>query len=286
MLIVCRQNPQIQPTFENWTDDGSGIVNFHVEIYFMQPAPPNNRLVNTGAPLQTSDIKPSLNNFIYVCTTSGVYSIELTVFDQANNSAKARKLFVYNKDSKLQTDPTKPVFVREADPATGHTWITSLGNIPRSNGSYLLTLDWTGHFTSTASFSGSWGLAAEPWLPNTGIDDLDSYKYRYGFRTISALTGLPNGITSYSVGFIVDKTTGGRGASLPNTVGLNSTSNTYQIAVPSMPDGSAIVIWLECNDVSGGLAEEKLTINVDTSPPAIASNYTVTPKSIDEFTST
>ena len=253
----------------------------------MQPAPPNNRLVNTGASLQTSDIKPSLNNLIYACTTSGVYSIELTVFDQANNSAKARKLFVYNKDSKLQTDPTKPVFVREADPSTKFAWITNLNNISRdTNGSYLLTLDWTGHFTSTASFSGSWGLAAEPWLPNTGIDDLDSYKYKYGFRTISALSDLPNGITSYSVGFIVDKTKGGRGASLPSTVGLNSTNTTYPIAIPSMPDGSAIVIWLECNDISGGLAEEKLTINVDTSPPAIALNYTFTPKSIDEFTST
>ena len=81
---------------------------------------------------------------------------------------------------------------------------------------------------------------------------------------------------------MVDKTTGGRGASLPNTVGLNSTSTTYPIAVPSMPDGSAIVIWLECNDISGGYASEKLTINVDTSPPAIPSNFTFTPKSIDE----
>ena len=252
----------------------------------MQPGA-NNRLVNTGAPLQTSDISPSLNNFIYTCTTSGVYSIELTVSDVANNTAKARKLFVFNKDSKLQTDQTKPAFVREADPATGYTWITSLGNIPKdSNGSYLLTLDWTGHFTSTASFSGSWGLAAEPWLPNTGIDDLDSYKYKYGFRTISALSGLPNGIISYSVGFMVDKTTGGRGASLQNTDGLNSTSNTYQIAVPSMPDGSTIVIWLECNDISGGYASEKITINVDTSLPAIATNFTFTSKSIDEFTST
>ena len=159
------------------------------------------------------------------------------------------------------------MFVREADPATGYTWINNLNTIPRGiNGSYLLTLDWTGRFTSSASLNTSWGLGAEPWAANTGIDDLISYKYNYGFRTISPLTYVPNGITSYSVGFIIDKTSGGKDLPLPpSTVGLN-TSNTYQIAVPSMPDGSAIVIWLECNDISGGLASEKLTINVDVTP--------------------
>ena len=252
----------------------------------MQPGA-NNRLVNTGAPLQRADITPSLNNFIYVCSASGVYSIELTVLDQANNTAKARKLFVYTGDSKLQKVESNPVYIHEADPSTGYTWINNLNGIQRSsNFSYLLTLDWTGRFTSSASFSGSWALGVEPWDSSTGIDDLGSYKNKYGFRTISALTDFPNGITSYSVGFTVDKTTGGIGLPPPSTtVGLNSTSNTYQIAVPSMPDGSAIVIWLVSNDIAGGLASDNLTINVDVTPPAIATNFTFTPKSIDEFTS-
>ena len=254
----------------------------------MQPAPPNNRLVNTGPSLLTSNISPSLNNFIYTCTTSGVYSIELTVFDQANNSAKARKIFIYNADSKLQTVASNPVYVQEANPSTGHTWITNLGvPIQRdTNGSLLLTLDWTNRFKSTADFSGNWGLGVEPWVANTGIDDLNSYEYKYGLRTITALTDIPHGITSYSVGFIVDQTAGGRGVSMPNnTVSLNATKNTYQMAIPSLIDGSAIVIWLECNDVAGGLASEKLTIHVDSSLPVISENFTVTPKSIDEFTS-
>ena len=255
----------------------------------MQPGE-SGLLANTGASLQTSDISPSLNNFIYVCKGSGVYSIELAVFDQANNSAKARKIFIYNADSKLQTVASNPVYVREADPSTGYTWVTNLGYpIQRdTNGLLLLTLDWTNRFKSTADFSGSWGLGVVQWPSNTGIDDLDSYTYNYGRRTISALPGMPHGITSYSVGFIVDKTTGGRVASLPkNTVGLNSTKNTYQMAIPSLSltDGSAIVIWLECNDVAGGLASETLTIHVDSSLPVISENSTIKPKSIDEFTS-
>ena len=58
-------------------------------------------LEETRTPLHTEDIRPPHYSFRFTCKTSGVHSIQLTVYDRANNSARARQLFNYDGISKM-----------------------------------------------------------------------------------------------------------------------------------------------------------------------------------------
>jgi len=88
-----------------WTDDASDIDRYHVEVYFMNIGG-TGQLEETRSPLRTEDIRPPHNSFKFTCQTSGVYSIQLTVYDQANNSASARQLFNYDGVSKMKSTVT------------------------------------------------------------------------------------------------------------------------------------------------------------------------------------
>ena len=94
------QNAVIEPVLCGWTDDASDIDRYHVEVYYMNIGG-TGQLEETGGPLYTEDIRPPHNSFQFTCKTSGVYSIQLTVYDRANNSARARQLFNYDGTSKM-----------------------------------------------------------------------------------------------------------------------------------------------------------------------------------------
>jgi len=99
------QNAVIEPFVCGWTDDSSDIDRYHVEVYYMNIGGTGD-LEETGSALYTEDIRPPHNSFRFTCQTSGVYSIQLTVFDRANNSARARQLFNYDGVSKITSRPT------------------------------------------------------------------------------------------------------------------------------------------------------------------------------------
>jgi len=94
------QNAVVEPLMCGWTDDSSDIDRYHVEVYRMKIGD-SRKLEETGSALYTEDIRPPHNSFRFTCQTSGVYSIQLTVFDRANNSARARQLFNYDGVSKM-----------------------------------------------------------------------------------------------------------------------------------------------------------------------------------------
>jgi len=95
------QNAEIEPVLCGWSDDASGIDRYHVEVYLMAVHGGTGNLEEIGAPVHTENIRPPHNSFRYTCQISGVYSIQLTVYDQANNSARARQIFSYDAVSKM-----------------------------------------------------------------------------------------------------------------------------------------------------------------------------------------
>src|SRR6218665_2427516 len=188
-ILAC-QDPNIQPKFYNWTDDGSGIARFNVKIHKMSNVGGQLQQIQNPLPGSEQNIDPNKNNYLFIMgQDSGVYSIVLTVYDQAGNTANARKLFIYNTGSKLQTNPSSPVYLQEANPSTNYTWLTNF-DTPRDGSNIPLTVTWTNHFISSALFNGDWGLPATPWDPNNGIDD--RYDNTYGRRSVKAIEGLTN----------------------------------------------------------------------------------------------
>jgi len=88
-----------------WLDDASDVERYHVEVYYMSVGG-TGRLEETRTPLHIEDIRPPHNSFRFTCQTSGVYSIQLTVYDRANHSARARQLLNYDGISKMTSTLT------------------------------------------------------------------------------------------------------------------------------------------------------------------------------------
>lgn len=259
------------------------MINYHFEVFYMQTSS-DNLLDNVGEALIKADVKPELNNFYYQCQKAGVYSIELTVEDQAGNKAMARELFIYNGDSDLTTDPSKPIYIAEANPGSGYTWITNV-EYPQDGGPVRLTLIWTGHFKSEAKFNVDWAAGVKAWDQKANLID-DRYDKQYGVRTIMPITSMPNGIAGYSVSYTVDRWNGGSGLSPDNWTTVEATTDRFTLSVPpSLKDGDAVVVWLRCYDATGSVVTEKRIFNVDTTSPSV-SKQEFAQKSVDEYTST
>jgi hypothetical protein len=99
---LLTQDNNIAPTMCGWSDDGSGLAVYHVEVYYMQSGT-DNKLTELAEPEISQEVGPTQNNFRFRCTVPGVYSIQLTVRDQAGNVARARKLFNYDDTSELNS---------------------------------------------------------------------------------------------------------------------------------------------------------------------------------------
>lgn len=87
-----------------WTDSGSGLDRFKIEVFYMNPGSSlASQLVESSKPdVSDANISPLKNDYQFTVQRSGVYSIQLTVFDRANNTARARKLFIYDGSSQLK----------------------------------------------------------------------------------------------------------------------------------------------------------------------------------------
>ena len=280
------QNPKIQPTFNNWTDGESGIQKFHVELFYMQPDV-TGKLVEIGSALSQKDVDIRLNDFQYTCDKPGVYSIILTVYDQAGNTNKARKIITYNDEP--ITISNSPMYLDKADPTTidaqsGHAFINKL-DIPQ-DGVFHFTANWTGHFVN--NYKPEWLARVKSWQDlgiTTGIDD--RYGSTYGMRSIDQVTGL-TGIISFSYAYDIDSL-GGNGAVQPdNFTQLTDKQTTLTLDIPQnqLKNGQTIVVWIKAYDITGSSNVIVSKTFVDTNPYSInVSGAVFKSHSSDQFNS-
>ena len=224
------------------------------------------------------DLKSTENTVAITCSTPGVYSIEFTVYDQVNNSASARNIFIYNDNKGIKTNPDKPLQVKEAvkiEENKNEWWITDVSKL----NSKSITVSWDGYCSSIGQFSDEWTLPVNPW--SKGIDDKPHSKYSYGLRTISSYDGLAGGIYSYTVSTYIGPKTS---LLFKQTIDYNSTVNSAKVDYTSLPDGTTIGVQFACADMSGGRITEELFINVDTSSATVA-NLTLQKNYPDIYTS-
>ena len=255
------QNNKIQPTFNAWTDDGSGISKFHVDMYYLQPDI-NGVLDSVGGPISSTDVDIALNNFIYNCPKPGTYSIVLTVYDHAGNSAKVRKIFTYNdQPSIIKTNAS--LYIDGADPGTDYQFFTNLV-VPQNGADYKFVVKWPGLFVST--FKNEWLGQVNRWpLANNVHDDIDGNTY--SIRTTDKLTSF-TGVLTYEFAFTVDSA-GGIGVQEPSAGNFTSLNNTnveqYAFNVSQSllsEDGRTVTMWLKAYDLNGNVtvAQSKVSL--------------------------
>lgn len=207
-----------------------------------------------------SDTDLILDKVQFTVSKPGTYAIHLTVYDQANNTAKARKIFTYLGNASL-TVKESAFHIDKADPATDYKYITTL-ETPQNNMPYQFTALWPNVFTS--NIDPKWGLIVNPWpiQPNT-IDD--NYGMKFGLRSIDALT--LTGVMSYQFAFVIDKN-GGIGVNTPtNFTSFNDTTVnqiSFQIEQDMLRSGDTIVAWVRAYSLSTALYTARTQAYIDT----------------------
>jgi len=273
----------VSPRFLGWTDDASGLDRFEVEVYFLR-AGTSETLQQLGDPEKKATVTPDLNNFQYTAPRPGVYAIVVTVFDEAGNSAKARKIFNFN-DQPGFTMTDAPVYISGTDKKSNYSFITTLPNKNK------LTVNFAGRFVRKKN---ELHKRVEPWpIRPDRIDDI--YGTTFGLRSINKLR------TNESVvlcNYIVDPKTGGRGFEDPSldsqngdvdggfaqplndsqlsdgvvfgncSADLKTETATVDLYQP-LENGDTVVIWLRINDVEGAVSV-KYTSTLDETRPSVS----------------
>jgi len=257
----------ISPRFLGWTDSGSALHRFEVEVYRLRPGVTSNTLVQLGSPETTATVAPYLNNFQYTAPQPGVYAIVVTVYDVANNSARARKIFNYDDQPRF-SDTDSPVYFIETA-GRNRSYISTVDNTRN------LTLNFAGRFEVEAQ-SQEFSWRVEPWPTDRhSIDDI--YGTTFGLRSISAVRGLYTA-TNMSCICAVDKNNGGRGldesslsSPLPDGVFVGKcvtdlkTETAHVHFYSPVRNGETVVVWLKASVYSGlgGTITLKFTSTLD-----------------------
>jgi len=232
-----------------------------VEVYYLR-AGTGDTLQQLGDPEVTATVTPDLNNFHYTAPKPGVYAIVVTVYDAANNSARARKIFNYDNEP-AYTETDAPAYFKEALNET-HPFITKLDNKRK------LTLTWPGRFQFNKPKL-EWYKRVEPWeIDQRSIDDI--YGTTFGLRSISAIDKNEES-SNYSCVYIIDPKTGGLGlevppdnSSLPQGYIVGNCSVADDTATLNLKsdlrDGNTVVVWVTASDLRGSnTVKRKVTLD-------------------------
>jgi len=265
----------VNPRFLGWTDEASGLDRFEVEVYYLT-AGISGTLQQQSTPEITATVKPELNNFQYTAPKPGDYAIVVTVYDGANNSAKARKIFNYdNQPGFTVTDA--PVYFKESNPEN-RSFITK-------ENPTKLTVTWAGRFLAKEAIR-----RVEPWpIDPYSIDD--KYGTTFGLRSIAGMSSSTD--ISLSCYYHIDTRKSDRGFaepqplysdgdrdSIPDGVivgncSVDSLTETATLEFDSpLRNGDTVIVWLNASDVSGTTSSStmKVKATVDGSRPNVSTH--------------
>lgn len=260
----------------------SGIKRYELEIYELLKSSSGAETILVRAKNPTRTPRPiggELNRTQYTFPAPGVYSVELTVFDYANNPSKARKIILYDREKHMTISKEQLFVVEQASKASGYRWIT---DEPRTEGGRSrLRLSWRGRYSNVKHVQEGWLSRVEPWTD--GIDD-DYTSASGGNRTIHRIEH-SNGTAFYRLAFLVDKqggfdlsTSGFTDAvnltddgDLPQStwVSLSAGRHEKDIWMPALTANDTVVIWMQAIDIVGHYVEEQILVRFDKTEPVL-----------------
>jgi len=240
-----------------------------VEVYLLQPGT-SGTLVQLANPEVTATTKPDQNNFHFSPRQPGVYAIVVTVYDEANNKARARKIFNYNDQPAFQ-DTHKPVYF--IGPTNSSSFFTT-----DSDGKAVLS--WAGRFLVNNEELGL-SRSVEPWpIDENTIDDV--YGTTFGLRSISAITGSV-GLNSITCKYRLDPTDAAAGGDQPEggaegpegpvvrncSIDQDAETATLDFDGMTVNNGDGVTVWLNASDYNGNTVTVRATATQDSTMPVV-----------------
>ena len=263
-----RQNQTILPRFLGWTDNQSGLDRFEAEVYFLQPGT-SGSLVQPADTEVTATVKPDQNNFQFIARRPGVYAIVVTVYDEANNTARARKIFNYDEKPAGFQETNAPVYFM--GPSNSSSSFTT-------DRDGKATLSWAGRFVFKSE---ELSRSVEPWpIDENTIDDV--YGTTFGLRSISAITGSV-GLNSITCKYRLDPTDAAAGGDQPEggaegpegpvvrncSIDQDAETATLDFDGMTVNNGDGVTVWLNASDYNGNTVTVRATATQDSTMPVV-----------------
>ncbi|XP_067663298.1 uncharacterized protein [Haliotis asinina] len=237
--------------WSDWSDDDGGVDYFVRDVYELHAV---EDVLEDKHRVDTTTLTNSTTSNSYTFTMAGIYSAVLTAYDKGGNHRSARRILMHDRTSTVTTQANTSLRVITASSATAK-WQTT---------SSAVTVDWTNRYINTVHHNNKWLLGV------ASFGDMGSdYDDNEGDRTIAAINNV-QGITRFLSSYKVDHQGGSSITSKPdNNMFISQGLNQSQTITPSLMDGDTLRFWVRAYDIRREFLEEHVTVNIDTSPPAI-----------------
>ncbi|XP_022107048.1 uncharacterized protein LOC110988105 [Acanthaster planci] len=251
-------------TWQGWADDLAGIKEYDLVVRQLSGSHGSEMTEIFDSPPVYSGVTSSSGQRITLPHV-GVYSVILSVVDNAGNFRLSRRFVFYDNDQSdvtIQTD--SPLRVTSASSNTDYLWLTSLN----SGRPTSVDLVWTNRFINVHHVNQ--GLLKPIGSYTAGLIDSD-YDQNFGQRGRAAIPHAL-GVTEFRVYYDIDHSGGRTTVAVSDDNSDNwrnegtSTQATYDLR---LVDGDSVRFWVEARDLTGHSVRDSVLVHADSSPPII-----------------
>lgn len=280
----------IKPRWSGWTDDLSGMWEYVLEFFLLAPDP-YGRLTEASplAPVHAETVlhSSSIQYPMFIPDVAGIYSVLMTIRDEANNSRIARRFVLYDPVSNISLNPNDngKLFVSSAGEDSGYRWQTSVSDDDYTT----FVVNWSNHFVNELHEKGKFLNTILPYpiqfedLQDDGIlmskkfveDALDDYE---GQLTRNGIKNF-HGIIKFEIAQVYTLDT-----NEPQTGWdrIEPLAETYSFR-EKLSDGAGVRIWVRAYDVMDNKQADFTHVRVDRSKPAMTNETSTDTKMVVNF---
>ncbi|XP_038051300.1 uncharacterized protein LOC119724354 isoform X2 [Patiria miniata] len=254
---------RITITWQSWDDSLSGIKEYDLQVRQLSGSHGNEMTEIFDSPAVYSGVTSS--GHAVTLPHVGVYSIILSVIDNAGNAKLSRRFVFFDDDPNdvtIQND--NPMRILSASSRSNYVWQTNLN----SGGTTSVEIQWTNRFINL--YYVNQGLL-KPIGSYIGGNIESNYDQNFGQRGRAAISNT-QGITEFRVLHDIDHSGGRTTITVSNDNSNNwsnegtNTQETYDL---TLVDGDSIRFWVEARDLTGHFVRDSVLVHADSSPPVI-----------------
>lgn len=237
-------------TWNNWTDDLSGISYFEYELTDIGYG-------TTTLVKKVSNITADAESETFTAPADGLYQVVLTCYDLAGNYKSARQIFLYDSSSTIDITPGHKISDSLSSLNTTNTWVVTSAT--------SVTIKWDGHFVNTRHKNNQWLTGVKAY---GGIDKTSKYEDNTGVITINSIDH-EDGITDFKVKLEVNKDETAVTQQIAEYSVFNIHKQSETFTGITWGDGNRMKITVTAFDIMGTTREDNVVLYKDMTPPNI-----------------
>eukprot|EP00058_Branchiostoma_floridae_P022361 XP_002607851.1 hypothetical protein BRAFLDRAFT_117282 [Branchiostoma floridae] len=258
----------ITAAWSGWSDTGSGIQNYHVQVYRMDHTQ-GDTLREGFTPWIDETLESSASSYTINMAGEdpGVFSVVNIIEDasggnEAGNIERTRRFYLYDSTSTITVDDSAglaengDMWISTTVVDTDYLWQTNLDQV--------ITVEYMDHFIQHTHHNGKFlNAIAEFFVPvPQANDDFDTTE-----RSRQAIVN-QKGVVTFETSYHVDH----QGGTTKTSGAWTSVDDLHagsQSLTISRVDGDTVTTYIRATDILGNQQTDEVSIHIDSSPPII-----------------